>query len=194
MYWTMTALSGHGRPLQYIKGMLASWLGNLAGALLFASVLSTYTGVLAQEPWRSGVVRQVTEDIVELPWWTIFLRAIGCGWIVTIAMFLGTQNRDGISKFLALHLPFMIASVARFPHTVEYMYLAATGMLMGAPLSVGGYLWKCLLPITLGNTVGGSLFTGGYLWYVYLRRADGEKENVPEGWEDGSVNGHAYRD
>jgi len=35
-------------------------------------------------------------------------------------------------------------------------------------MSVGEYFWKCLLPITLGNTVGGALFTGAYLWWVYI--------------------------
>jgi len=87
-------------------------------------------------------------------------------------MFLGTQCHDGVSKFLGLHLPFFISTTAKCPHTVEYMYLGAVGMMLGAPLSVGAYFWKCLLPITLGNIVGGSLFTGAYLWWVFIVCAD----------------------
>lgn len=89
-------------------------------------------------------------------------------------MFFGTQNRDGISKALGLFLPFFIATTAKFPHTVEYMYLGMTGMMLGAPLSVGGFLYKCMLPITLGNTIGGALLTGLYSWWVLLRCEDGE--------------------
>ena len=194
MWWTMTALARHGRPIQYIRGMILSWLSNLAGALFVAACMSVFTGTLADEPWKSSIISQVTEDIVDLPWWTIFLRAIGCGWLVTLAMFLGTQNQDGISKFIALHLPFLISCVARFPHTVEYMYLASVGMMLGAPLSIGGYLWKCLLPITLGNTIGGSVFTGAYLWFVYLKRADDQKDSVPAGWEYGRTSDGEYND
>lgn len=117
MWWTMTALARRGRPIQYIRGLAISWLANLLGALIVAFCMSVFTGTLAEEPWKSSIVKQVTEDIVELPWQTIFLRAIGCGWLVTLAMFLGTQNQDGISKFFALHLPFLISCVARFPRT-----------------------------------------------------------------------------
>ena len=89
-------------------------------------------------------------------------------------MFFGTQNNDRISKALGLHLPFFISTTARYPHTVEYMYLASIGMMLGAPLSVGAFLWKCMLPITLGNTIGGAVFVGAYSWWVYLYCEDGE--------------------
>lgn len=160
MWYTMTAIERKGRLLQYPRDLLVAWVGNLVGALLFAYFFTYLTDALSEEPWRSGVVEQVTSDVLEHPWHVLFLRAIGCGYLVTIAMFLGTQNQDGISKALALHLPFFAATAAKFPHTVEYMYLAAVGMMLGAKISVGQYLWKCLLPITLGNTIGGAIFTG----------------------------------
>jgi len=87
-------------------------------------------------------------------------------------MFLGTQCHDGISKALGLHLPFLISTAAKCPHTVEYMYLGSVGMMLGAPLSIGAFFWKCLLPISLGNIVGGSVFTGAYLWWVFIVCAD----------------------
>ena len=89
-------------------------------------------------------------------------------------MFFGTQNHDGISKALGLHLPFLISTTVRYPHTVEYMYLASIGMMLGSPLSIAAFLWKCLLPITLGNTIGGAVFVGVYNWWVYLHCEDGE--------------------
>lgn len=169
MWYSMTILARHGSPLKYVRSIVVVWLGNLAGAVLFAYCFSVATGALQQQPWHDNVIKEVKEDIIDLAWHQIFLRAIGCGWLVTIAMFLGTQNQDGISKTLALHLPFFVATASKFPHTVEYMYLAATGMMLGAPLSIGGYFWKCLLPITLGNTIGGGLLTGAYLYYVNIQ-------------------------
>ena len=91
-------------------------------------------------------------------------------------MFSGSQNHDGISKALGLHLPFFVATTIGFPHTVKYMYLASVGMMLGAPLSVAAFFWKCMLPITLGNTIGGAVFVGAYNWWVYLYCEDGESE------------------
>ena len=191
MWYAMTALAREGKPLQYLRSLAVVWLGNLIGALLFAACFSIATGTLSLEPWHSGVMSHVTEDIVELAWHKIFLRAIGCGWLVTVAMFLGTQNQDGVSKAMGLYLPFLVSTAARFPHTVEYMYLCATGMMLGAPLSVGGYIWKCLIPITLGNTVGGALLTGSYLYWVNIRC-----ENTKKAESDAPLfgNGGTYHD
>lgn len=168
MWYTMAALERKGQPIQYLRGALTSWTGNLLGALLFSAMFTNATEALEKNPWHSAIVQQITEDIVDLQWHVIFLRAIGCGWLTTIAMFLGTQNQDGISKALCLHFPFMISASSRFPHIVEYMYLATAGMQLGAPLSIVGFMWKCLLPVTLGNIVGGAFFTGSYLWWIHV--------------------------
>ncbi|KEQ98192.1 hypothetical protein AUEXF2481DRAFT_26586 [Aureobasidium subglaciale EXF-2481] len=81
---------------------------------------------------------------------------------------LFNQNQDGISKSLALHLPFFISTAAKCPHTVEYMYLGLKAMFLGSPMTIGMFIWKCLLPVTLGNTVGGGFFTGAYSWWAHI--------------------------
>lgn len=178
MWYTMAMLERKGRPIQYIRGAIASWVGNLLGALLFSALFTNATDALEKDPWHSAIVTQITEDIVHLKWHVIFLRAIGCGWLTTIAMFLGTQNQDGISKAFCLHFPFMISASSRFPHIVEYMYLATAAMQLGAPLSIGGLFWKCLLPVTLGNIIGGAFFTGSYLWWIHV--SEGNKHRYEE--------------
>ncbi|KAI5364912.1 Putative formate/nitrite transporter, aquaporin [Septoria linicola] len=193
MWYVMTALERKGSPMQYVNGAIASWLGNLTGALLFAFLFTKATDVLAEEPWHSSIVTQIENDIIDLPWHIVFVRAIACGWLVTMAMYLGTQNQDGISKLLFLHFPFMISATARFPHTVEYMYLSSVGMILGAPLSIGGFFWKCLLPLTLGNVIGGGFFTGLYLWQMHLRPASQKEKYGDDGLYDEEtplLNGH----
>lgn len=44
------------------------------------------------------------------------------------------------------------------------------GMYFGAPLSVGEYIWKGMIPVTLGNIVGGGFFVGTVFWYLYIFR------------------------
>lgn len=168
MWFAITALERQGTVWLYISRLAASWIGDLAGALVFAYFFTYLTQSLAEEPFRSGVIDLVTTDIVEPRWEVIFLKAVPCGFLVTMAMFLGTQNHDGISKALGLHLPFFLSVSARYPHTVEYMYLTAVGILLGAPLGWRDYFAKALAPITLGNSLGGALFTGAYSWFVFI--------------------------
>ncbi|KAK5104061.1 hypothetical protein LTS08_001945 [Lithohypha guttulata] len=192
MWYSMTMLARQGSPLQYLRSIVVVWLGNLIGALFFAFCFSYATGTLEQQPWHKGVIDHINEEIVETPWHQIFIRSIACGWLVTVAMFLGTQNQDGISKALGLHLPFFVATAAQFPHTVKYMYLASTAMMLGAPLSIGGYIWKCLLPITLGNTIGGGVLTGAYLYYVNIRCENTRKAKLHRPFQ--SLNDESYQD
>lgn len=177
MWFAITSLERKGSLWLHISRSMTSWFGNLGGSVFFAYFFTYLTKSLSEEPFKSGVVEQVNSDIVEPAWLVVFLKAITCGFLVTVAMFMGSQNRDGISKALGLHLPFFLSVTASFPHTVEYMYMSAIGIMLGAPLSWGGYFWKCLLPITLGNTIGGALLTGAYSWFVFIeseRRAKGE--------------------
>lgn len=169
MLYAFTAFERRGRPAQYIIGPLVTWVGNLGGAAFVAAVLSVATETVTEEPFRSAIVKQVVEDIVQRAWHVIFLRAIGCGFLVTLAMFCGMQSADASGKALGLHLPFFMSVTAKFPHVVEYMYLCILGMMLGAPLSVGAFFGKCLAPITLGNMVGGFVFTGLYNWWVFMK-------------------------
>lgn len=183
--FVMTALERKGKPLQYIRGAIASWTGNLLGSLLFAGLFTHLTDILSEEPFRSGTISMISEDIIESQWHIIFLRSILCGWLVTFSMMLGSQNQDGISKALALHLPFFISTAAKCPHTVEYMYLGSTAMFLGSPMSVAMFIWKCLIPVTLGNTIGGGIFTGAYSWWVHLYCDD-------KGVKHGDANGNGW--
>ena len=78
----MTALERSGRPIEYVRGAIVSWVGNFIGAAFFAAVFTHFTEILAEEPFRSGTVHILTEDIIEQKWHVIFLRAIVCGFLV----------------------------------------------------------------------------------------------------------------
>lgn len=181
MWYTVTLLERRGSWIQYLRGPAVCWVGDLLGALIVAGVFSVVTGTLTEEPYRSGILSSVQNELVEPAWGIILLKAVACGWLVTMAMYLGTQQRDGVSRALGLYLPFFISSTAKFPHTVEYMYVGLLGLFLqdaGAEsvgetgFTVGMYVWKCLGVITLGNTIGGSLGTGAYIWWVHLRDMD----------------------
>lgn len=49
------------------------------------------------------------------------------------------------------------------------MYFIPVAIFYGHPdIGVGLYIWKSMIPTTLGNLIGGGLFVGGIYWYLYL--------------------------
>lgn len=49
------------------------------------------------------------------------------------------------------------------------MYFVPVAIFYGHPdIGVGLYIWKSMIPTTLGNVIGGGLFVGGIYWYLYL--------------------------
>ncbi|KAF7122918.1 hypothetical protein CNMCM5793_001029 [Aspergillus hiratsukae] len=99
----------------------------------------------------------------------IFLRGIGCNWLVCVAVFLGTQGRDLASKLVGIWFPIFAFVSLGFDHVVANMTFIPMGIWLGAPnITVGLYIWKGIIPTLLGNIIGGGLFVGTYYWYMYL--------------------------
>jgi len=64
-------------------------------------------------------------------------------------------------------LPIMTFFALGFEHSVVNMFLIPSGMMLGAPISVGQWLFWNLLPVTIGNLVAGTLLTGMALYVTY---------------------------
>lgn len=82
MWLIMTVLQREGKPWVYLRSLLLSWTGSLVGALFTAAVFTYSTQSLTEEPWKSGVIRQVRHDIIDARWHVIFIKAIACGFLV----------------------------------------------------------------------------------------------------------------
>lgn len=79
---------------------------------------------------------------------------------------MAASSKDNISKIVAIHLPVWVFVAIGFEHIVADMFFIPLGMMNGAPLSVGKFALKGVLPITFGNMVGGALFVAGNHWYL----------------------------
>ena len=45
-------------------------------------------------------------------------------------------------------------------------------MYYGAEISVGEFIYKNEIPVTLGNIIGGAICTGSVFWFLYGRHTD----------------------
>lgn len=148
-------------------------------------------GVFDVTPYREEVVSFATKKQLYPEMHQIFLRGIGCNWLVCLACFLGTQAKDLSSKIIGMWWPIFAFVTLGLDHVVANMFYMPLAIWLGTPdLSVGLYIWKGkqtrpsllrlrqndprltpqqgIIPATLGNVLGGSLFCGVYYWYMYL--------------------------
>ncbi|CAI7595131.1 unnamed protein product [Penicillium manginii] len=128
-----------------------------------------YGEVFSAEPFKSAVITFATKKQLTPDFRIIFLRGIGCNWLVCLGCFFGIQGRDLASKIIGIWFPIFAFVSLGFDHVVANMTFIPLGIWEGAPnLSVGLYIWKGIIPTLIGNILGGGLFCGTYYWYIYL--------------------------
>ena len=167
------------------RKVLAKWgivyAANFVGSILLA-MLFYYSGLWKVGDSALGVVAvktahaKVNLDLVEA-----FVRAIGCNWMVCLAVWMALAARQTISKIFAIFFPIMGFVAIGFEHCVANMYFIPAGIFLTrwaglAPegvdlttLTWSAFFINNLIPVTIGNTIGGVVFVGLGYWGAYLR-------------------------
>ncbi|KAK4183397.1 formate transporter [Podospora australis] len=161
----------HGR-LPFHK-MLQHWalcfMGNMAGALFVMAVIIGYGGVFDNPVFKQQAINSAIAKQLDPKWHQIFLRGIGCNWLVCLACYLGLQGKDVTSKVCGMWWPIFAFVTLGLEHVVANMFFIPMGIFLGAPgISVGLYIYKGIIPTALGNMIGGTVFCGLFYWYMYL--------------------------
>ncbi|CAE6425572.1 unnamed protein product [Rhizoctonia solani] len=146
-----------------------NWLivlfGNLTGSLFFAGVLVKASGILSAEPYPTYVRSFVLHKAMDPHWHQIFLRGIGCNWLVCIAVWQAMAATEVISKIVAIFIPIFTFVAAGFDHVVANMFFIPLGIMMGADMTVADYIKKSLIASFLGNVVGALLVALPFMYF-----------------------------
>jgi len=156
----------------------ANFIGSILVTLLFY-----YSGL-----WKTGdgalgaAAVKIAYNKVSLSFSEALWRGIGCNWLVCLAVWMALASRQIIGKIFAIFFPIMAFVAIGFEHSVANMYFIPTGIFLinGAGFSnVPGvdpnmlgwinFLWRNLLPVTIGNIIGGAVFVGMSYWGAYIR-------------------------
>jgi len=158
------------------------FLANFIGSMIIVLVFY-FSGLWKTGDGALGVAAvKVAYNKVALSFGEALWRGIGCNWLVCLAVWMALAARQVIGKIFAIFFPIMAFVAIGFEHSVANMYFIPTGILLmnGAGFSsVPGvdpnllgwinFLWRNLLPVTLGNIIGGGFFVGMSYWGAYLR-------------------------
>jgi formate/nitrite transporter len=160
--------AGEAKTDGVLKNWVAVYLGNLVGSIFVAYCFTHLTGLFTPEPWH-GYIIKIAEAKANLGAWKIFWRAVGCNWLVTLAVWMSIAADDVIGKIFAIWFPIMAFVGLGFEHSVANMFFIPAGMFAGANVSVGQFLIGNLLWATIGNIVSGVFMVAWIYYYVYLR-------------------------
>jgi len=156
----------------------ANFIGSILIVLLFY-----YSGI-----WKvaENGIAQAAVNIayakVNLSFTEALVRAIGCNWLVCLAVWMALASRQTIGKIFAIFFPIMAFVAIGFEHSIANMYFIPTGLVLNnwagittskilnpETLSWIGFLWNNLVPVTIGNIIGGGVFVGMSYWSAYLK-------------------------
>jgi formate/nitrite transporter len=160
-------------------------LGNVAGALFVAYFLAVQTGVIGNLGSDAGTSGAMTyarlAGIAEAKAlhesdWQIFLRAVGCNWLVCLAVWVSLAADTVSGKILAIFFPIMAFVAMGFDHVVANMFFLPAAIFAGVP-DIGwddtlrNWLWAFL-----GNLAGAVIFVATSYWYLYLREEPSKEQ------------------
>jgi len=142
--------------------------GNMVGSLFFAAVLSKYSAVITTEPYKSGIQEAAIKKALTPNWLEVFLRGIGCNYLVCIAIWQGATAKEVISKVVGIWIPIWVFVACSFDHVVANMFLVPLGALLDAEgLTAATYIKKSLFGALFGNIIGGLLVAVPFTyWYA----------------------------
>jgi len=154
------------------RHVLINWISSFIGNFIGSVIVSYFLVYLADIPLTTGDWKEYTKGLgygkIEKNSWTDnFLRGISCNMLVCLALFMATSAEDAISKIVCLFLPVFAFVTSGFEHSVANMFFIPTSLFIGIESSWGKFLYKNLLPVSLGNILGGGIFVGAIMWYLY---------------------------
>jgi formate transporter len=185
----LSAMRGKIGVGDVLRNLTLVLIGNLLGALFVAFFLAVQTGVIGDAAAHAGTSAALTHDrlasialdkAVGHTEWQTFLRAVGCNWLVCLAVWMSLAAASVSGKILAIFFPIMAFVAMGFDHVVANMFFLPAAIFADVPGLGWGDVLKNWLLAGLGNLVGAVIFVATSYWYLFLKdQPDGEEASTP---------------
>jgi formate transporter len=181
----ISAMQGRLTWGDILRNLTLVLIGNVIGAVFVAYFLAVQTGVIGHLGSDAGTSGAMTYDRLagiaaakglHESNWQIFLRAVGCNWLVCLAVWVSLAADNVSGKILAIFFPIMAFVAMGFDHVVANMFFLPAAIFAGVPgLGWDDTLRNWLLAF-LGNLVGAVVFVATSYWYMYLKDEPSEEK------------------
>jgi len=165
------------------------YIGNLIGSVWYAYLMaygpfSTWDAAGAATVTAFGtraiaIAGAKTAYVGTAGMWSAFLKAIGCNWLVNLAILLGICSDDMIGKFFGIWFPIMAFVSSGFEHSIANMYFIPAGIFTQGFITdptklVASVNWVSmwtsnLIIVTIGNIIGAMFFVAVIYWVAFRK-------------------------
>ena len=181
---------------QMLRNWVIVYAGNFVGSIALAWMIGSASGLLDGAVGATAIKIAVGKVTVGGDAHTsmYFWRAIGCNWLVCLAVMMAVAAKDIAGKVLAIFFPIMAFVTSGFEHCVANMYFIPAGLFAKSSAAavagsgksaeaLAGLNWTAmwtgnLLIVTAGNIVGGAILCGVVYWWAFVRVAGKKAEAV----------------
>lgn len=173
------------------KKLLKNWalvyFGNFIGAIGTVVLMFFTQQYLFNEGNIGANMLNIAHAKCQLGFVQAIALGIMCNALVCLAVWLCFSARTTTDKILAIIFPITAFVAAGFEHSIANMYFVPAGLMLkdyASPefweligsnsssyihLSWSNFLFKNLIPVTIGNIIGGGFFVGLIYWFIYRR-------------------------
>ncbi|HEU5433418.1 MAG TPA: formate/nitrite transporter family protein [Thermomicrobiales bacterium] len=148
-------LEGRGSLRELAQLWSRTLVANLIGAFVFALLISR-PGVL--DPAPAHVLVNLAVYKVETPFGTSFVQAIFAGWVMTLLTWLLLAAEGSGPRLAIIWAMGSLIILGEFNHTIISAAEIFMAILLGAPITVGDWLFRNFAPALFGNVIGGVVF------------------------------------
>lgn len=157
-----------------LRNWVVVYVSNLVGAASVAALVNWSGRLDAGKGELAARVLATAEAKGSLHWGNAFASGILANALVCLAVWMTLSARSLVDKVVVIVPPVTAFVAAGFEHSIANMYFFPAALLHGADadhphVTLTGFVWRNLVPVTLGNIVGGALLVGLVYWFVYLR-------------------------
>jgi formate transporter len=140
--------------------LVSNFIGAIFVAYFFGHVVGmTETGVFLEKTVAVAGAK------IDQAFWPTLVSAVGCNWLVCLAIWLAFGADDIGGKILAIWFPIMAFVAIGFQHVVANMFI------IPAAIFAGHFTWMDYLgnfvPVAIGNAIGGGVFVALFYWLVH---------------------------
>lgn len=147
-----------------MKNWIIITIANFIGALFVAYFFGHIAGLTNTEPYLAKTVA-IAQGKLDQGFLAALVSAIGCNWLVGLAVWLAYGSEEVSGKILAIWFPIMGFVAIGFQHVVANMFVIPAAIFSGH-LTWMDYL-KNFIPVFIGNAIGGSVFVSLFYWLAY---------------------------
>ena len=174
----ISAMTGRLTVGDVVRNLTLVLLGNVLGAMFVAYFLAVQTGVVGTvgaDPGSTGAL--IYERLASIAQakgvhesaWQVFLRGLGCNWLVCLGVWIALAADSVGSKILGMFFPIMAFVAMGFDHVVANMFFLPAAIFAGVPGLGWGDVLRNWVFAFAGNLVGAVVFVATSYWYLYLR-------------------------